>query len=374
MAIGFFLAVWIARRCARRAGQDPSVIVTMALIGGLLGYFGARAMHVLHYLGGALGRGEVGAGQAVSMAGGLEVMGGVLLAIAGVVVYLRAARKPVRAYLDIALPPMILAMGIGRIGCLMYGCCWGAVCASDAGQATLPWAIRFPYGSPAYVRQWYEHRLSPPDELLWTSPQSKIREPFPRELLSDNTIEQNETVKRYIENLEARRALAGADPQSSEALAARQEAAALKSALPGETDDQKADYVAAALHLHRLSQQRGTPVTLAALRTLAAGEHSQRVHPSQLYEAVALTLMFLVLSAIYVRRPPPGTVIAWTMILYPLNRFLQELIRADNPHDVGGLTISQFLSIAVFLAGVIFAIILAKSPPHVAAPSSAAGT
>ncbi|HEY3241962.1 MAG TPA: prolipoprotein diacylglyceryl transferase family protein, partial [Phycisphaerae bacterium] len=46
MAIGFLLAIWIAGRRARRAGLEPGTIITLALIGGPLGYFGARAMHV----------------------------------------------------------------------------------------------------------------------------------------------------------------------------------------------------------------------------------------------------------------------------------------------------------------------------------------
>jgi phosphatidylglycerol:prolipoprotein diacylglycerol transferase len=372
MAIGFLLAIWIAGRRARRAGLEPGTIITLALIGGPLGYFGARAMHVLHYAGGAVRRGEIGAGQAISQATGLEVMGGVVLGVVGVIVYLRRARKPVAQYLDVVFPPMILAMGIGRLGCLMYGCCWGAVCATDAGKPALPWAIRFPYGSPVYERQWEEKKLSPPEELLWTSPQTKSREPIPRALLERDERVANEIVRRYVDNLEARAALGNADSQSAEVIQARHEAAALKANLPGKTDGEKADYVAAALHLRRWSAKRGAPLTLADLRTLAAAEHSQWVHPTQIYDAFALALLFLVLSVIHARRPRAGTVVAWTMMLYPLNRFAQEFIRADNPHDVGGLTISQFLSLAVFLAGIVLAIILAKSAPPAASPSLAA--
>jgi len=46
----------------------------------------------------------------------------------------------------------MLGLGIGRIGCFLSGCCYGAT-------ANVPWAIRFPYGSDAYVEQFY-NRLS----------------------------------------------------------------------------------------------------------------------------------------------------------------------------------------------------------------------
>ena len=56
-------------------------------------------------------------------------------------------------------------------------------------------------------------------------------------------------------------------------------------------------------------------------------------------------------------------VVAWTMVLYPISRFTQELIRADSPRDVGGLTISQFLSLVVLLLGVVFLVLLVKILP-----------
>lgn len=47
---------------------------------------------------------------------------------------------------DVAAPSVAIGAAVGRIGCFLNGCCHGSVC-------DLPWAIRFPYGSHAWVRQ-----------------------------------------------------------------------------------------------------------------------------------------------------------------------------------------------------------------------------
>ena len=47
---------------------------------------------------------------------------------------------------DVIAPSMVLGLAIGRLGCLLNGCCYG-------GQCDLPWAMTFPYGSPPYADQ-----------------------------------------------------------------------------------------------------------------------------------------------------------------------------------------------------------------------------
>lgn len=53
------------------------------------------------------------------------------------------------SYLDVLAPCFALGCAIGRIGCLLHGCCYGAI-------SRLPWAIQYPYGS----LPWYAHRDS----------------------------------------------------------------------------------------------------------------------------------------------------------------------------------------------------------------------
>jgi phosphatidylglycerol:prolipoprotein diacylglycerol transferase len=47
---------------------------------------------------------------------------------------------------DIAAPAVAIGAAVGRIGCLLNGCCDGTLC-------TLPWGISFPTGSHAWMRQ-----------------------------------------------------------------------------------------------------------------------------------------------------------------------------------------------------------------------------
>ena len=47
---------------------------------------------------------------------------------------------------DVAAPAVAIGAAVGRIGCFLNGCCHGSVC-------DLPWAVRFPAGSHAWVRQ-----------------------------------------------------------------------------------------------------------------------------------------------------------------------------------------------------------------------------
>ena len=48
--------------------------------------------------------------------------------------------------IDVAAPAVAIGAAVGRIGCFLNGCCDGAVCS-------LPWAVRFPAGSHAWMRQ-----------------------------------------------------------------------------------------------------------------------------------------------------------------------------------------------------------------------------
>ena len=96
------------------------------------------------------------------------------------------------------------------------------------------------------------------------------------------------------------------------------------------------------------------------MRKLADSQKSLWVHPTQIYDAVALALMFVLLSVVFFRSSKPGLVVVWAMVLYPVNRVIQEFIRGDNPHDVFGFTISQFISATIFVTGIILLVVLSK--------------
>ena len=370
--VGFLLGTWIGIRRARRLGASADVMLSIAAIGGIAGMIGCRVMHLLHHQREALFSGRLGLKEALLASSGGEIMGGVLLATAAVLIYLLIVRRSIRQYLDIVMPSVILGMGIGRLGCFGFGCCWGGLCLAADGSAALPWAVRFPYGSPAYIRQWEDGQLQVPPPLLWRlDPKQADAQPIPRELLAADRVKYDPLLERYtqlsLRRIVLRRATeqAGDDSNGSPELAkVEQELRSVVDQLPGKDLTVKVLWMGLARHVERLGQREdGEPWTMADLRQLAAAQQALPIHPTQLYDLVSLMLIFLVLSALLYRRRRHGVVLAWTMILYGFNRFVQELIRGDNPHDVAGLTISQFLSILVFVIGLIYLMMVIKVLP-----------
>ena len=76
--------------------------------------------------------------------GGLVFYGGFIGAALAVILYTRIhGSQPLWKIADAFAPSVPLGHALGRLGCLMYGCCFGATC-------DLPWAIQFPAHSPAF--------------------------------------------------------------------------------------------------------------------------------------------------------------------------------------------------------------------------------
>jgi len=76
--------------------------------------------------------------------------------------------------------------------------------------------------------------------------------------------------------------------------------------------------------------------------------HIDKVHPSQIYSAVGLFVIFLILRALYKRQSFNGQIILSYLILYSIFRFLIEFVRV-NPVFILGLSFHQYASVMVFL-------------------------
>ena len=150
MVFAFLGCQWLAARLARARGLDPEVFVNAALLSMVSGVIGSRLSHVLENLHEytRADRGVLGNVWAMVniRSGGLTLYGGLLLAGPIVLWYLLRHKIPGRAAADIMAPCIALGIGIGRVGCFLNGCCYGA-------GTDLPWGVTFPYGSNAYVEQ-----------------------------------------------------------------------------------------------------------------------------------------------------------------------------------------------------------------------------
>jgi phosphatidylglycerol:prolipoprotein diacylglycerol transferase len=91
-------------------------------------------------------------------------LGGVVLALAVCVPYALYVKLPLLRTLDVIAPALALGQGIGRIGCLAAGCCYGRPTSAHWGLVfTSPFAARttgVPLGIPLYPTQIFESAAS----------------------------------------------------------------------------------------------------------------------------------------------------------------------------------------------------------------------
>ncbi len=72
--------------------------------------------------------------------------------------YIRWRKAPVIEYAEAAAPGIAMGYAVARIGCFLNGCCFGTPC-------DLPWAVRFPERTMAYVDHWLKGWVGAGDVL-----------------------------------------------------------------------------------------------------------------------------------------------------------------------------------------------------------------
>ena len=143
MVLGFIAAVTLIKRLGRGITSDPQSITNLALYCLIAGVVGARLFFIVHHSESFRGRPlDVFA----IWEGGLEFLGGMILAIAVILSYLLYHKLPIRRFLDVLAIGLMLGLSFGRIGCFLAGDCYGKT-------TELPWGVRFPYRSLVYVSQ-----------------------------------------------------------------------------------------------------------------------------------------------------------------------------------------------------------------------------
>jgi len=163
LVIGFLAAITLIRYLSRKYNTDPQHITNAALYSLIGGVIGARLFYVVHYFDSY--RDNLFSVFKV-WKGGLELLGGVIVAIAVILIYLIYHKLPIRRYLDILAIGLMLALVFGRIGCFLNGCCFGK-------PTDFPLAVRFPYGSYAYYNQ-----VNPNPERHRDEPHLKLPDSF----------------------------------------------------------------------------------------------------------------------------------------------------------------------------------------------------
>jgi len=367
MMLGFLSGVWLAMRRAQRVKADPDVVLDLGFLCLLFGVGGARVFYVIHYWPQFAEAPNLLLAIVDVTKGGLEFLGGFLGAFAAIVVYAwikSRAGKPIsiRMYLDILAPSAMWGLAFGRMGCFFNGCCFGSVClAADAQQPQYPWAVRFPFGSPAFVDEWEGRRVAVPAELIFAPRQSITSYLVPESQLAMSVEKRERPMRAAEQAAQAYRDAMKSAPDSERTKALQKAAEAAKKAA-----ENRAGELAALLTAQRFPSRENPqrPTSVSELEALAATAHSLPVHPTQIYSSINALLISGVLSAVFYVRKRHGIVIGILLMMYPIPRLLLEMIRADNPLDVGGLTISQFISLLMIAGGAAWLLVVYKYMPE----------
>jgi phosphatidylglycerol:prolipoprotein diacylglycerol transferase len=137
LALGFLAASYLLTAEFKRRKLDPDVAGTVTFLALVLGVAGSKLFHLLENFSAFL---SDPIGMAFSP-GGLTFHGGLLAAIAGIAYYVRKKGIPFLVVADATSPGLILAYGIGRVGCHLAG-------DGDYGFPTnLPWGTDYSAGT-----------------------------------------------------------------------------------------------------------------------------------------------------------------------------------------------------------------------------------
>jgi phosphatidylglycerol:prolipoprotein diacylglycerol transferase len=127
------LAIWLGKK---RGYDNDSVIELMmgVILSGIVGCrLGFVIQNVPYYFYHPL--------QAINLReGGMTITGGIVFSVMWLLWSLRKLNISILNVYDFIAAPVILGMALGRIGCLLHGCCFGEMC-------DLPWGITYPAGT-----------------------------------------------------------------------------------------------------------------------------------------------------------------------------------------------------------------------------------
>jgi len=158
LILAWAICTWMAVRLARREGWDRLRLrcTLEALAFGYLGALAGARLFSLAQQAPIILRNPMDPSS--WMGGGMVSYGGYAGGTLATLLWLRYRRVALAGTLDLLAVFLPLGIAITRVGCLLSGCCHGAVTA-------LPWGIRYPAGSAAWEVHVAEGRLDPGSAL-----------------------------------------------------------------------------------------------------------------------------------------------------------------------------------------------------------------
>ena len=330
----------LAVRRTRQMGVDSEIIFSLAFWMILGGIVGARIFYIVkdweQFRGASIGQTLWELANVAQ--GGLVIYGALFGGTAALLVYVRLYQVPLLPLCDLLAAPAVLGLAVGRVGCLLNGCCFGA--ASD-----VPWAVSFPLDSPPYMSQLQRGEITS---------------------LFGLRLEGGFDAPPVIESVEPHSPADHAGLRPGERISS--------------IDKVRVNRAGHAYHLLVDKTQPGRTFEIvtadrpgAKLLTVGAVPHSRPVHPTQIYSAINALLICWFLWVYYPFRGRDGQVLAMLFSIYPVTRFLMEMIRTDERAVFGtGMTISENISLLLLVvAAAIWSYVLTR-PAGSVLPAQAA--
>jgi len=157
MALGFLAALWLLRKRPPRSVSSRTRRRTSGSGFSCRVSVGAKLL-LVHRRVAAL-RVVMGGLKDLARAGGV-FYGGLIGALVGTAILLRKRSIPFFTFADLAAPSVALGQCLGRVGCLLAGCCWAASarCPGRSRSPTRkrPENVGVPLGIPLHPTQIYE--------------------------------------------------------------------------------------------------------------------------------------------------------------------------------------------------------------------------
>ncbi len=310
--LGLMCGIGLSAWRGQQLGLSADVIVGLGFWMMLGGVLGARLFYVVQKWNEDFAQQESLIQQLVAIVklteGGLVIYGGVIGGLLAGGWYGYKHRLDWLSTADLVAPGFLIGLALGRIGCLLHGCCFGGVCTSD-----LP-TIRFPQGSGPYQFQIADGELLGL-KLDATSLPARVSQVTPASLADNSGIQVGDRVLaiELMQGPPERELPTAPPPLIVEVVSERDGALQKSSFLP--------DQLPSA---------------------------SLPVHPSQIYAAInALLLCVLV----WLLQPLPnrdGLTFLMAVLMYAVSRYLLEGVRSDEPGQLGSrFSIAQLVSMAL---------------------------
>jgi phosphatidylglycerol:prolipoprotein diacylglycerol transferase len=334
--LAFIACTWLASVLARRQGIPPELIQDLAIYLFVFGIIGARLTFVFQYFD----KFQDNLLQIFAIwDGGLVFYGSVIGGLVGFILAHRVLFQKHKVSFfnlaDVISPCLALGLALGRIGCLLNGCCYGGVAGADCP------AIHFPLpAEPRHVLVANGYQTAAGFTLVTDDPDGPAQ----------------------VSRVEPGSPAADAGLQSGDLIT---EAEGKKIGMVGK--------------LHQLlvkDWQRGdNDLLLKVLRTNPEGGQEAitlppfeprtiGIHPTQIYETITTSLLLFFLLAYLPFRRHNGELLVLTALIYSVHRFINEMIRIDTEKTwIGDMTISQNISVVLFVVAIGLGVWLWRQPP-----------